>query len=92
MWQQTYFLYVTIFLWKWKSTLSIENIIFIFLNINSQAVKVKVKLSRYTPWRRMGGEEVYLLLILNLGHRDGTEGSTSRPGRALPPGCPLTPI
>jgi hypothetical protein len=30
--------------------------------------KVKVKLSRYMPWRRMGGEEVQLLLILNLGH------------------------
>jgi hypothetical protein len=28
----------------------------------------KVKVSRYTPWRRMGGEEVLLLLILNLGH------------------------
>jgi hypothetical protein len=28
----------------------------------------KVKVSRYTPWRCMGGEEVYLLLILNLGH------------------------
>jgi hypothetical protein len=27
-----------------------------------------IKLSRYTPWRRMGGEEVQLLLILNLGH------------------------
>jgi hypothetical protein len=29
---------------------------------------LKVKLSRYTPWRRMGGEEVEFLLILNLGH------------------------
>jgi hypothetical protein len=31
----------------------------------------KVKLSRYTPWRHMGGEEVKLLLILNLGTRWG---------------------
>jgi hypothetical protein len=31
--------------------------------------KVKVKQSRYTPWRRLGGEEVYLLLILDLGTR-----------------------
>jgi hypothetical protein len=32
----------------------------------------------------MGEEEVYLLLILNLGNRWG-EWSASRPGRALPP-------
>jgi hypothetical protein len=31
----------------------------------------KVKVSRYMPWRRTGGEEVYLLLILNLGTRWG---------------------
>jgi hypothetical protein len=31
----------------------------------------KVKLSRYTPLWHMGGEEVYLLLILNLGTRWG---------------------
>jgi hypothetical protein len=46
---------------------------------------IKVKLSRDTPWRRLGWEEVQLLLILNLGTRWG-ECSTSRPGRALPPG------
>jgi hypothetical protein len=33
--------------------------------------KKKVKLSQYTPWRNMGGEEVQLLLILNLGIRWG---------------------
>jgi hypothetical protein len=27
-----------------------------------------VKQSRYTPWRRLGGEEVYLLPILDLGN------------------------
>jgi hypothetical protein len=32
---------------------------------------VKVKVSRYMPWRRLGGEEVKLLLILNLGTRWG---------------------
>jgi hypothetical protein len=31
----------------------------------------KLKLSHYTPWRRLGGEEVYLLLILDLGTREG---------------------
>jgi hypothetical protein len=39
--------------------------------------------SRYTPWRHLGGEEEKLLLILYLGTR---WGSTSRPGCALPPG------
>jgi hypothetical protein len=34
-------------------------------------VKKKVKWSRYTPWRRLGGEELQLLLILNLGTRWG---------------------
>jgi hypothetical protein len=29
---------------------------------------INVKVSRYTPWRRMGGEEEKFLLILNLGH------------------------
>jgi hypothetical protein len=33
--------------------------------------RLKVKLSRYTPWRYRGGEEVQLLLILNLGTRWG---------------------
>jgi hypothetical protein len=42
--------------------------------------KKKVKLSRYTPWRHMGGGEVQLLLILNLGTRWGWVVSvTSRP-------------
>jgi hypothetical protein len=38
------------------------------LNIDG---KSKVKQSRYTPWRRLGGEEVQLLLILDLGTRWG---------------------
>jgi heme/copper-type cytochrome/quinol oxidase subunit 2 len=32
---------------------------------------VKVKQSRYTPWRRLGREEVWLLLILDFGTRWG---------------------
>jgi hypothetical protein len=36
------------------------------------------------PWRRMGGEEVQLLLVLNLGTRWG-EWLASYSGRALPP-------
>jgi hypothetical protein len=31
----------------------------------------KVKQSRYTPWRRLEGEEVKLLLIHDLGTRWG---------------------
>jgi hypothetical protein len=52
----------------------------------------KVKLSRYMPWRHMGGEEVlpYSYLTSAL---DGGEWSASRPGRALPPGKePPVPI
>jgi hypothetical protein len=30
---------------------------------------VKVKQSRYTPWRRLGGEKLQLLLIHDLGTR-----------------------
>jgi hypothetical protein len=32
---------------------------------------LKLKLSLYTPRKRFGGEEVYLLLILDLGTRCG---------------------
>jgi hypothetical protein len=35
------------------------------------SVKKKGKLSRYTPWRHMGGKEIQLPLILNLGTRWG---------------------
>jgi hypothetical protein len=31
----------------------------------------KLELSHYTPWRRLAGEEVYLLLILDLGSSEG---------------------
>jgi hypothetical protein len=52
----------------------------------------KVKLSCYMPWRHMGGEEVSLLLILNLGSRWG-KWSASRLGHTLPSGKePMVPI
>jgi hypothetical protein len=31
------------------------------------AVILKLNLPHYTPWRRLGGQEVQLLLILDLG-------------------------
>jgi hypothetical protein len=34
-------------------------------------LKKRVKQSHYTPWRRLGGEDVYLLLIHDLGTRWG---------------------
>jgi hypothetical protein len=48
-------------------------------------LKVKVKQSRYTPWRRLGGEEYssYSFSTLVL---DGGEWSALRPGRAFTPG------
>jgi hypothetical protein len=37
-------------------------------NVRQAAVlKYEVKLSRYTPPRRLGGEEIWFLLILDLG-------------------------
>jgi hypothetical protein len=36
--------------------------------VHFKQVKKKEKLSRYIPWRRMGGEEVQLLLILKPRH------------------------
>jgi hypothetical protein len=39
--------------------------------------KLKLKQSRYTPWRRVGEEEVELLLILDLG--DGVSGQRHAP-------------
>jgi hypothetical protein len=32
-------------------------------------ILVKVKQSRYTPWRRLGGEEIQPLIIHDLGTR-----------------------
>jgi hypothetical protein len=37
----------------------------------SSSFFLKVKQSHYTPWRRLGGEEILLLLILDLGTRWG---------------------
>jgi hypothetical protein len=52
----------------------------------------KVKQSRYTPWRRLGGEE-YSSYSFTTSALDGGELSASLPGRALPPGKgPPVPI
>jgi hypothetical protein len=55
-------------------------------------VKVKVKVSRYTPWRRLGGEEVQLLLILNLGTGWGWVVVITLRPRFTPGKGPLVPI
>jgi hypothetical protein len=41
------------------------------LGLYAWVIKKKVKQSRYTPWRRLGGEEVQFLLIYDLGTRWG---------------------
>jgi hypothetical protein len=46
----------------------------------------KAKQSLYTPWRRLGGKEVQLLLIHDLGTRWGG-WSASRQGSAFTPGA-----
>jgi len=45
----------------------------------------KVKQSRYTPWRRLGGER-YSSYSFTTSALDGGEWSASRPGRAFTPG------
>jgi hypothetical protein len=45
----------------------------------------KVKQSRYTPWRRLGGEE-YSSYSFSTSALDGGEWSASRPGRSFTPG------
>jgi hypothetical protein len=45
----------------------------------------KVKQSRYTPWRRLGGEE-YSSYSFATSALDAGEWSASRPGRAFTPG------
>jgi hypothetical protein len=48
-----------------------------YIRIN---IFLKVKQSRYTPWRRLGGEEIYLLLIHNIDTRwGGVVSVTPRP-------------
>jgi hypothetical protein len=50
-----------------------------------QEKKSKVKLSRYMPWRHMGGERRYSSYSYTTSALDGGEWSASRPGRTLPP-------
>jgi hypothetical protein len=48
--------------WEIKWSIKVKHIINLnYKNLNSMSttqIKVKVKQSRYTPWRRLGGEEV----------------------------------
>jgi hypothetical protein len=48
-------------------------------------IQIKGKLSRYTPWRRLGGGRRYSSYSFLTSALDGSEWSASRPGRALPP-------
>jgi hypothetical protein len=61
-------------------------------NFRNKVYQIKVKQSRYTPWRRLGGEE-YSSYSFTTSALDGDEWSASRPGRTLPPGKgPPVPI
>jgi hypothetical protein len=43
-----------------------------FINtVQTAKTVITTKQSRYTPWWRLGGEEIHLLLILDLGTRWG---------------------
>jgi hypothetical protein len=55
---------------------------------NTLINQVKLKLSRFMPWRHMGGggERRYSSYSYLTSALDGGEWSASRPGRALPPG------
>jgi hypothetical protein len=57
-----------------------KNVTFMYLFY----IPVKKKLSHYTPWRHMGGEEVWLLLILNLSTRWGWVVSVTPQSRFTP--------
>jgi hypothetical protein len=49
-------------------------------------MQCKVKQSCYTPWKRLGGEEVQLLLINYLGTRWGVSGQHHAPAALYPRG------
>jgi hypothetical protein len=59
------------------------------MKFNVVSKKKRVKQSRYTPWRRLGGEE-YSSYSFSTSALDGGEWSASRPGRAFTP-CERTP-
>jgi hypothetical protein len=57
-------------LWKNYLAILITSTLSVLSTIPNNVVCVsKVKQYHYTPWRRLGGEELYLLLILDLGTR-----------------------
>jgi hypothetical protein len=53
---------------------------------SSSRCSKKGKLSRYTPWRHMGGERRYSSCSYLTSALDGGEWSALRPDRSLPPG------
>jgi hypothetical protein len=62
---------------------------FNFLTSTQKYKKSKVKQSCYTPWKRLAGEKVYLLLILDLA-LDGVSGQRhARPRFTLGKGPPV---
>jgi hypothetical protein len=56
-----------------------------FTRLNLIQLKLKINQSHYTPWMRLGGEEVYSSYSFSTSALDGSEWSASRPGRALVP-------
>jgi hypothetical protein len=60
-------------------------VLHVYIALLTGIKKKKVKQSRYTPWRRLGGEgySSYSFLTSAL---DGGEWSASRPGRTFTPG------
>jgi len=54
--------------------------------------KSTAKQSRYMPWWRLGGEEIYLLLILDLGSRWGWVVSVTPRPRFAPGKGPRYPL
>jgi hypothetical protein len=67
----------------WRNNTTVVMYLNLLLRTNNTFL-VKVKQSRYTPWRRFGGEE-YSSYSFTTSALDWGEWSASRPGRALPP-------
>jgi hypothetical protein len=82
----TFIMYVCIFN-KNRTIIS-----WVIIREHAHGQREKVKQSRYTPWRRLGGED-YSCYTFTTSALDADECSESRLGRALPPGeGPAVPI
>jgi hypothetical protein len=56
-------------------------------------IDFKIKQSLYTPWRRLGGEEVYSSYSFTTSAVDGVSGQHHAPAALYPPGKgPPVPI